>query len=169
VWVLEALNRAVGQRQIEPDQLLIHTDQGSQYRAAAYRQLLEDHQISCSMSAKGCCWDNAVVESFFSTIKHELGLDDDAKTLLSPQQLIRELAFWIDGYYNRERRHSTIASHGRLQFACTRRLRPVRRSGRAAGAMGTRRLKKASRTPLLDLQLQRLSWPRRKLSYSLLR
>ena len=107
--VLEALNRALGQRQIEPDQLLIHTDQGSQYRAAAYRQLLEDHQISCSMSAKGCCWDNAVVESFFSTIKHELGLDDDAKTLLSPQQLIRELAFWIDGYYNRERRHSTIA------------------------------------------------------------
>ena len=91
------------------DQLLIHTDQGSQYRAAAYRQLLEDHQIICSMSAKGCCWDNAVVESFFSTIKHEQGLDDDAKTLLSPQQLIRELAFWIDGYYNRERRHSTIA------------------------------------------------------------
>ena len=107
--VLEALNRALGQRQIEPDQLLIHTDQGSQYRATVYRQLLEDHKISCSMSAKVCCWDNAVVESFFSTIKHEMGLDDDAKTLLSPQQLIRDLAFWIDGYYNRERRHSTNA------------------------------------------------------------
>jgi transposase InsO family protein len=61
------------------------------------------------MSAKGCCWDNAVVESFFSTLKHELEIDDNAKTLLSPQQLIRDLAFWIDGYYNRERRHSTIA------------------------------------------------------------
>jgi transposase InsO family protein len=61
------------------------------------------------MSAKGCCWDNAVVESFFSTLKHELELDDDAKPLISPQQLIRDLAFWIDGYYNRERRHSTIA------------------------------------------------------------
>ena len=106
--VLEALNRALGQRQIQPDQLLIHTDQGSQYRATAYRQLLEEHQISCSMSAKGCCWDNAVVESFFSTLKHELELDNNAKTLLSPQQLIREMAFWIDGYYNRERRHSTI-------------------------------------------------------------
>ena len=106
--VLEALNRALGHRQIEPDQLLIHTDQGSQYRATAYRQLLEDRKIICSMSAKGCCWDNAVVESFFSTLKHELGLDDEAEILNSPQQLIRQLAFWIDGYYNRERRHSTI-------------------------------------------------------------
>jgi transposase InsO family protein len=106
--VLEALNRALGHRQIEPDQLLIHTDQGSQYRATAYRQLLEGRKISCSMSAKGCCWDNAVVESFFSTLKHELGLDDDAEALLSSQQLQSRLAFWIDGYYNRERRHSTI-------------------------------------------------------------
>jgi transposase InsO family protein len=106
--VLEALNRALGHRWIEPDQLLIHTDLGSQYRATAYRQLLEGRKISCSMSAKGCCWDNAVVESFFSTLKNELGLDDDAEILNSPQQLIRHLAFWIDGYYNRERRHSTI-------------------------------------------------------------
>jgi putative transposase len=106
--VLEALNRALGHRQVEPDQLLIHTDQGSQYQATAYRQLLADRRMSCSMSAKGCCWDNAVVESFFSTLKHELALDDDAEILNSPQQLIRHLAFWIDGYYNRERRHSTI-------------------------------------------------------------
>jgi transposase InsO family protein len=60
------------------------------------------------MSAKGCCWDNAVVESFFSTLKHELDLDDDAEALFSTQQLQSRLAFWIDGYYNRERRHSTI-------------------------------------------------------------
>ncbi|MEB3331513.1 MAG: IS3 family transposase [Synechococcaceae cyanobacterium] len=106
--VLEALNRALGHRQLEPDQLVIHTDQGSQYRATDYRQLLEDRKISCIMSAKGCCWDNAVVESFFSTLKHELGLDGDAATLNSPQRLIRKVAFWIDGYYNRERRHSTI-------------------------------------------------------------
>jgi transposase InsO family protein len=106
--VLEALNRALGHRQIEPDQLLIHTDLGSQYRARAYRQLLEARKISYSMSGKGCCWDNAVVESFFSTLKHELGLDDAAEILNSPQQLIRQMAFWIDGYYNRERRHSTI-------------------------------------------------------------
>ena len=46
--VLEALNRALGHRQIEPEQLLIHTDQGGQYRAMAYRQLLESHKINCS-------------------------------------------------------------------------------------------------------------------------
>jgi transposase InsO family protein len=124
--VLEALNRALGHRQIEPDQLLIHTDQGGQYRAMAYRQLLESHKISCSMSAKGCCWDNAVVESFFSTLKHELDLDDDAETLKSPQKLIRQLAFWIDGYYNRERRHSTIGYLSPIdyeqQFINTRKL-----------------------------------------------
>ncbi len=88
--VLQALNRALGHRQIEPDQLLIHTDQGSQFRA------------------KGCCWDNAVVESFFSTLKHELDLDDDAEALFSTQQLQSRLAFWIDGDHNRERRHATI-------------------------------------------------------------
>ncbi|MFM7551130.1 MAG: integrase core domain-containing protein [Cyanobacteriota bacterium] len=61
------------------------------------------------MSARGCCWDNAVVESFFSTLKLELDLDDDRAVLISPQQLQRDLAFWIEGYYNRERRHSTIS------------------------------------------------------------
>ena len=84
-------------------------DQGSQYRATAYRELLAAHGITCSMSAKGCCWDNAVVESLFSTLKHELVLDDDAEIRISPQQLQRDLAFWIDGYYNRERRHSTLS------------------------------------------------------------
>jgi transposase InsO family protein len=93
---------------VEPEQLLIHTDQGSQYRANDYLELLQKKKITCSMSAKGCCWDNAVVESFFSTLKLELNLDDDREILISPQQLQRDLAFWIEGYYNRERRHSTI-------------------------------------------------------------
>jgi transposase InsO family protein len=126
--VLKALNRALGHRQIEPDQLLIHTDQGSQCRAT-YRQLQEGLKFSCCMSLKGCLWDNAVVESFFSTLKHELDLDDDAVTLNSPQQLIRLLAFWIDGYYNRERRHSTISYFSPIeyeqQFVNTRKLTPV--------------------------------------------
>ncbi len=127
--VLEAINRALGQRQVEPEQLLIHTDQGSQYRATAYRELLEAHGITCSMSAKGCCWDNAVVESLFSTLKHELGLDDDAVARISPQQLQRDLAFWIDGYYNRERRHSTLNYLSPIdyeqQFICARTLTPA--------------------------------------------
>jgi transposase InsO family protein len=90
---------------------------------------LGHRKISCSMSAKGCCWENAVVESFFSTLKHELGLDDEAEILNSPQHLIRQLAFWIDGYYNHERRHSTIGYHSSIdyeqQFINTRTLTPV--------------------------------------------
>ena len=94
---------------MEPEQLLIHTDQGSQYRTTAYREMLEAHGITSSMSTKGCCWDNAVVESLFSTPKHELGLNDDAVARISPHRLQRDLACWIDGYYNRERRHSTLS------------------------------------------------------------
>ncbi len=128
--VLEAVNRALGHRQIEPEQLLIHTDQGSQYLATAYRQLLEGRKISCSMSAKDCCWDNTVVEIFLSTLKHELDLDDTAEALLSSQQLQRRLAFWIDGYYNRVRRHSTIGYPSSIdceqQFINTRTLESVR-------------------------------------------
>ena len=114
--VVEALNRALGQRQVEPDQLLLHTDQGSQYRATEYRNLLAKHEIACNMSAKGCCWDNAVVESFFSTLKLELDLDDNREQLITPQQLQRDLAFWIEGYYNRERRHSTIGYLSPIDF-----------------------------------------------------
>ena len=60
------------------------------------------------MSAKGCYWDNIMVESFFSTLKLELALDDNRKELIDPKELQRDLAFWIEVYYNRERRHSTI-------------------------------------------------------------
>ena len=82
------------------------------------------------MSAKGCCWDNAVVESFFSTIKLELNLDDYREVLITPQQLQRDLAFWIEGNYNRERRHSTIGYLSPIdyeqQFINTRTLSTVK-------------------------------------------
>jgi transposase InsO family protein len=71
-----------------------------------------------------------VVESFFSTLKHEVDLDVDAEILKSPQRLIRQLAFWIDGYYNRERRHSTIGYLSPIdyeqQFIATRTLTTAR-------------------------------------------
>ena len=67
--VMEALNRDLGQRRVEPEQLIIHTNQGSQYRDSDYRKLLRKHGISCSVSAKCCCLDNAVVESFLSSLK----------------------------------------------------------------------------------------------------
>ena len=61
-------------------------------------------------------WVNAVVESFFSTLKHELDLDDDAEILQSPQHLMRHLAFWVDGYYNRERHQSTIGDLSPINY-----------------------------------------------------
>ena len=60
------------------------------------------------MYAKGCYWDYAVVESFFSTLKLELDLDNNRDTLISPHQLQQDLAFWIEGYDNRERHNLTI-------------------------------------------------------------
>lgn len=75
--------------------------------ATAYRELLVGRKISWSMSAKGCCRENAVAEIFFYTLKHELGLDHAAQALLNPQQLLRQLAHWIECYYNRKHRHST--------------------------------------------------------------
>lgn len=116
--VLEALHRALRERQVEADHLLIRTDQGSQYRATAYRELPELNEIIRSMSAKVCCWDNAVVESLFSILKHELGLDDDSDVLLTPQQLHRDLSFWIEGYYNRERPLSTLGYLIPIDYHC---------------------------------------------------
>ena len=106
--VTEALNRAMGLRNVVPDKLLIHTDRGSQYTATDYQKILKDRKIICSMSGKGNCWDNAVVESFFSTLKLELDLDENAQNLRPPRHILRDLAFWIEGYHNRERRHSSI-------------------------------------------------------------
>ena len=90
---MEALNRALGQRRLEPEQLIIHTNQCSQYRGFDYRKLLRKHGISCSVSTKGSCWDNAVVESFFSTLKFEPNLNYDIKILLNQAQVKGSFAF----------------------------------------------------------------------------
>jgi putative transposase len=58
-----------------------------------------------------------MVESFFSIFRHELGLDEDVEILNSPQELNRQLAFWIDGNYNRERRHPTIGYLSPIDYA----------------------------------------------------
>ena len=69
--VLEALNRAVGTRELS-EELVHHSDRGSQYASKRHRTVLEARGIRCSMSAKGCCCDNAVVASFFATLKKDL-------------------------------------------------------------------------------------------------
>jgi len=102
--VSEALVMAIGHRLPEPG-LLHHSDQGSQYGSDDYRRLLAAHGIACSMSRRGNCWDNAVVESFFSTLKKELIY---RRSWPSRDEASASIHEWIDNFYNRERRHSYL-------------------------------------------------------------
>ena len=100
--VNEALLMALWSR--KPKQgLLWHTDRGSQYASESHRNLLGDHKIRQSMSRKGNCWDNAVSESFFHTLKTELTHHFKYATREEAKQSIFE---YIEVYYNRKRLHS---------------------------------------------------------------
>jgi putative transposase len=85
--------------------LMHHSDRGVQYASNAYRDLLKTNQMICSMSRKGNCWDNAPMESFFSTLKTECIND---KIYLSRAQAKREIFEYIEVFYNRKRIHSSI-------------------------------------------------------------
>jgi len=85
--------------------LLHHTDRGSPYASADYQAALRIHGIVCSMSRRGDCWDNAVAEAFFSTLKSEVDLDAPDLTLELASAKVRD---YIDTFYNPERRHSTL-------------------------------------------------------------
>jgi transposase InsO family protein len=111
--VVEALHRALGQRQPHPEGLLVHSDQGCQYTSHAYQQALQTAGLTCSMSRRGNCWDNAVAESFFSTLKNELLRP---LGVCSPDQLHTQVAFWIDGFYNQQRIHSTLGYLSPVEF-----------------------------------------------------
>lgn len=102
--VTDALTMAIEQRG-KPAGVLVHSDQGSQYTAQAYREWLMQNQMTCSMSRKGDCFDNAVAESFFRTLKEELVRDCCFKTRQEAMQAIFE---YIEIYYNRQRLHSTL-------------------------------------------------------------
>lgn len=104
--VLEALEMALGQQNITRDQILAHSDRGSQYAAEAYRKRLSENGIIASMSRTGNCYDNAFVESFFHTLKTELIYQRPVfETREEAKQVIFE---WIEVFYNRERLHSSI-------------------------------------------------------------
>lgn len=83
--------------------LLHHSDQGCTYASEDYQAVLEAHGITCSMSRRGNCYDNAVMESFFSTVKSELG-----ERFESHGDAKMELFDYIEVFYNQRRRHSTI-------------------------------------------------------------
>ncbi len=103
--VLDALSAALGSRTPSEAGLLFHSDQGSQYAADAYQEALGNAGITCSMSRRANCWDNAVAESFFATLKTELVHNIIFTTKASAKFSVAE---WIDVFYNGKRRHSTI-------------------------------------------------------------
>jgi putative transposase len=101
---LAALQAALHDR--EPSTgLLHHSDRGTQYAGHAYQQLLATRGIVCSMSRKGNCWDNACVESFFSTLKRELPTDDVFEDW---QHVERAVFAYVDAHYNTKRPHSAL-------------------------------------------------------------
>ena len=101
---LGALKMALAGRAPKPG-LVHHSDRGSQYAAKLYRRLLKARGIECSMSRKGDCWDNAVAESFFATLKVELVYETLFITRAQARQGIFE---YIEAFYNRVRRHSYL-------------------------------------------------------------
>jgi transposase InsO family protein len=100
----DALRMALTGRQPGPG-TLHHSDRGSQYAAGDYQALLTAHAMTCSMSRVGDCWDNAVAESFFATLKRELADGADWSTREEARTAVFE---YIEVWYNQRRRHSSL-------------------------------------------------------------
>ncbi len=93
--------------------LVHHSDRGSTYAADDYQKALRARGIECSMSRKGDCWDNAVAESFFATLKREMENADEFESRASAALAVGE---YIDGFYNIQRRHSVIGYNSPIEF-----------------------------------------------------
>jgi putative transposase len=120
--VLDAILMAVRHRR--PRRTLIHSDQGTQYGSDAWRRYCKSHHLEPSMSRRGNCWDNAVAESFFSSLKKErikkrIFKDRDTAT--------KDIADYIESFYNRTRRHSHLGGVSPEEFETAN--RRGRRSG----------------------------------------
>ena len=109
---LEALRKALAIRQPSAG-LIHHSDRGSQYCSVAYQAVLKEHGFLVSMSGKGNCFDNAVVETFFKTLKSEMVWRTAFQTRAEARDAI---ARYIDGFYNPVRRHSTLDFISPAQF-----------------------------------------------------
>ena len=101
---LQALHMALNSRHPKPG-LLHHSDRGSQYASYVYQAALQSHAIQPSMSRTANCYDNAVMESFFATLKAELV---DHRHFATSAEAYRELFYYIEAFYNRQRLHSTL-------------------------------------------------------------
>jgi putative transposase len=102
--VIDALAMAIMQRN-PPKGLMHHSDRGSQYASGAFQEMLKAHGMVCSMSRRGEVYDNAVMESFYATLKRELVHDARYATRDEARKAIFE---WIEVFYNRQRLHSSL-------------------------------------------------------------
>jgi putative transposase len=110
--VTDALVMAIWRRG-KPDALVHHSDQGSQYTSEQFQKLMADHGVVCSMSRSGNVWDNAAMESFFSSLKTER----TARKMYRTRDQARADVFdYIECFYNPRRRHSTIGYLSPMQF-----------------------------------------------------
>jgi len=100
--ITQAMQMAIDARGVTPG-LIVHSDRGTQYRSNGYVSFLEKHKITRSMSRKGNCWDNAVMESFYARLKVELIY---AKNYQSIAEARSGIFGYIEVFYNRKRRHS---------------------------------------------------------------
>jgi putative transposase len=109
--VIAALHSALAERRPN-DGTIFHSDRGSQYASDDFRAVAKRNGLTLSMSAKGDCWDNAVVESFFGTLKSELG-----DPIWPTRDVARASIFnYIEGWYNSKRRHSTLGYISPIQY-----------------------------------------------------
>jgi len=93
--------------------VLHHTDRGAQYAATRYREMLAGYGLTASMSRRGNCWDNAVVESFFHTLKTELVYH---RRYIPREEARQDIFEWIEVFDNRPRRHSTLGNRSPAEF-----------------------------------------------------
>jgi transposase InsO family protein len=106
------LDMALGTRTIAPG-LICHSDRGCQYGSADIQGMIERYRMRGSMSRKGNCWDNAVVESFFATLKTELVADARWETRAEARSAV---VAWIEGWYNRQRMHSSLGDISPVEY-----------------------------------------------------
>jgi transposase InsO family protein len=110
--ISDALKMAFGSRR-PPRGVIFHSDRGRQYTSRDYRQLATDYGVMLSLGRKGTCWDNAVAESFFASIKREL---IDRRSWPTIDGLHRAIFDWIEGWYNTRRLHSTLGYLSPAQY-----------------------------------------------------
>ena len=110
--VIAALRMALAQRRpFKP--LIIHSDRGAQFASAAYRHVLAQHGVLASMARKGNCYDNAFIESFWSSLKYELVYHRRFATLAEARSAVFD---YIETFYNRTRLHSSLAYQSPITF-----------------------------------------------------